>query len=57
METGVASRPRVKNLSRNLLHFSSCLPSTPTYPGDIKVFKGMALKKLDLYGCKLLIGK
>ena len=55
---GVASRPHPQNLSRNLLCFSQSplLPSTPTYPGDIEVFKGMDLTSLNLYNCFKLTG-
>ena len=46
--------------SRNLLHFSSSsfvLPSIyPIAPGDIEVFKGMALTSLILYDCNKLTG-
>ena len=56
METGVASGPRPKNLPKNLLHFSPRLPSIPTPPGDIVVFKGMELTSLNLYLCDKLTG-
>ena len=47
----VASKPRLKNLPGNLLHFSSRLPSTPTSPGDIGAFAGMPLEQLNMKGC------
>ena len=53
---GVASRPHLKNLPRNLLHFSQHLPSTHTYPGNIEVFKGMQIKELNLAVCMNLKG-
>ena len=49
--------PRLKILSRDLLHFSSRLPSTPTSPGNIEVFNGMQIKELNLQGCKNLTGE
>ena len=51
-----ASRPRLKNLPRNLLHFSSLLFCTPTSPGNIDVLKGMQIKELNLGGCRNLEG-
>ena len=46
----------MKNLPRNLLHFFQHLPSTPTYPGNIEVFKDMELTSLNLYYCRELTG-
>ena len=33
------------------------LNSTPTSPGNIEVFKGMPIEKLDLQQCKKLTGE
>ena len=55
-----ASGQQPKNLPRNLLHFLSRhvhFPSTPLTPGDIAVFKDMALTSLDLYGTRNLTGE
>ena len=62
METGVASRPHLKNLPRNLLHFPSITPSLHAPPplcppGNIEVFKGMQIKELNLERFWNLIGE
>ena len=47
-----------RNLSRNLLHFSSPFLHLPCgiTPGDIQVFKGMELTSLNLFFCDKLTG-
>ena len=50
-------RPRLKNLSRSLVHFSRHLPSPPTSPGNIEVFNSMQIKELNLQGCMNLEGE
>ena len=47
-----------RNSSRNVLHFSSPLPSLQhTTLGDISVFKDMPIKELSLLDCKKLTGE